>query len=84
MKVKVFGAENCAGCKTVKDILRVSGVEFHYYDVNHHLDMEVASEYGVRSIPTVVIERGGVQRFFVGASKVQIDAMLLKIQGGKV
>lgn len=55
MEIKVFGMTNCAGCDTVKRLLKESGVEYHYYDVMHHADMEEASKYNIRSVPTVVM-----------------------------
>jgi glutaredoxin len=79
MKVKVFGMTNCAGCETVKAVLAQKGVAYDYYDVMNHLNMDEASKYGVRSVPTVVVETGGVEQFFIGSSKVQIETMLSKI-----
>jgi glutaredoxin len=84
MNIKVFGAANCAGCVTVKDILETKGIGFEYLDVNSVVNYEEAMAYGVRSIPTVVVERGGVEHFFTGASKPTIDSILLHIEGDKV
>lgn len=79
MEIKVFGMTNCAGCDTVKAVLKQKGIEYHYYDVMHHADMGTASEFGIRSVPTVVVERGGVEYFVTGSTKESIDSILSHI-----
>lgn len=79
MEVKVFGMTNCAGCDTVKTLLVNKGVEFEYRDVMNVNHMEEAARYGIRGVPTVVIERGGVEHFFTGSTKPIIDDILLHI-----
>ncbi len=54
--MKVFGAVNCTGCVTVKRLLKDKSVEFTEFDVNSYEDMEAAMVYGVRSIPTIIVE----------------------------
>lgn len=57
MGVIVFSMENCAGCTTVKNILKSKGVEYTERDVNNIDHMEEAEQYRVRSLPTIVIRR---------------------------
>lgn len=54
MQVIVFGMENCAGCTTVKNILKQKGVTFVERDVMNVDHMAEAKSYGVRGVPTVV------------------------------
>ncbi|MNC24476.1 Glutaredoxin [compost metagenome] len=75
----VFGADFCAGCKTVKDTLKSKGIEFAERDVNNVDHMEEAQKHGVRSIPTVVYKAADGTHIFTGASKMTIDSILLHV-----
>lgn len=81
MEVKVFGMTNCAGCDTVKAVLKQKGIEYHYYDVMHHADMETASKYGVRGVPTTVIKHNsGDETVVVGSTReslIKIENIIL-------
>lgn len=79
MEVIVFGMDNCAGCVTVKDVLKSKGVFFVEYDVMNTDHMEKAQSFGVRSVPTVVVEQGGVEHVFTGSTKPVIDSLLLQL-----
>lgn len=79
MKVKVFGMENCAGCDTVKAVLTSKGVEFDYRDVMNVNHMEEAQKYGVRAVPTTVVEFDDVEHVFTGSTKAVIDSIKLHV-----
>jgi thioredoxin-related protein len=71
MIIKVFGADNCAGCKTVKRVLQEKwelndDLVVQSFDVNKHDGMEEAMTYNVRSIPTMVVEDGAGTHAYVG------------------
>lgn len=68
MEVKVFGMENCAGCTTVKNILKQNGVAFVERDVMNVDHMEEAQKHNVRSVPTTVIRHEEGIDVFVGSS----------------
>ena len=71
LEVKKFEADWCGPCKALKPILEnVSSkfgntVNFSYINIDEQF--EVAQKYHVRSVPTVIIEKDGVEvNRFVG------------------
>ena len=54
MKVIVFSSSWCSKCSPYKEQLKKAGIEFDPIDVDEN--MEMAASYGVRSLPTTVIE----------------------------
>jgi len=69
IEVKQFSASWCGPCKMftpimneVKEEIKETSfqyVDFQYVDVDENGDL--ASKYGVRGVPTVVIEKDGVE-----------------------
>jgi len=84
VKLKDFHADWCGPCKTQDPILdEMEGdwegsVEFEKIDVDENQD--VANEYQVRSIPTIVIENdeGVVERFVGVTQREQLETALEK------
>ena len=73
--VKKFSAVWCGPCRALAPIINevksnFSNVVFEEYDVD--VAYEEATKYGVRSVPTVVIEKNGVEveRFTGVSSKI--------------
>ena len=73
VRLKDFYADWCGPCKTQEPILEEieedwGDVEFERIDVDENQD--VANEYQVRSIPTLVVENDdGVVKRFVGVTQ---------------
>jgi thioredoxin 1 len=82
VRLKDFHADWCGPCKTQDPILeeieadRDGGVEFEKIDVDE--EQEIANEYQVRSIPTLVIENddGVVERFIGVTQREEIESAL--------
>ncbi len=70
VEVKKFYGEWCSPCKLLAPVIEeikkeITNVKFVDIDVDENGDL--ASQYGVRAIPTVVIEKNGVEvKRFVG------------------
>jgi len=68
IQVKKFYATWCGPCKMLTPIIEGvkknhSDVQFENFDVDK--DFEIAAKYSIRSVPTVIVEKDGVevQRF---------------------
>jgi thioredoxin 1 len=76
--VKKFYATWCGPCKTLAPMLehlslQYNGVEFLNVNVDEHI--EQVQGYGVRSVPTVIIEKNGVEvKRFVGVQPIHTYA----------
>lgn len=70
--VKKFSAVWCGPCRALAPVINevksnFSNVKFEDYDVDEAY--EEATKYGVRSVPTVIIEKNGVEvERFTGVS----------------
>ena len=70
--VKKFSAVWCGPCRALAPVINevksnFSNVKFEEYDVD--VAYEAATKYGVRSVPTVIIEKNGVEvERFTGVS----------------
>jgi thioredoxin 1 len=82
VRLKDFYADWCGPCKTQDPILEemegdwADRVEFEKIDVDENQD--VANEYQVRSIPTIVVENdeGVVERFVGVTQREDLEAAL--------
>jgi thioredoxin 1 len=64
IEVKQFSASWCGPCRMLTPIINevkseLTQANFQYIDVDEQSDM--ASKYGVRGVPTVIIEKDGVE-----------------------
>jgi thioredoxin len=73
--VKKFSAVWCGPCRALAPVMnevktQFSNVKFEDYDVD--VAYEEATKYGIRSVPTVIIEKNGVEveRFTGTSSKL--------------
>lgn len=70
VEVKQFSASWCGPCKMLTPVMNeikgeITNANFKHIDVDEQY--ELASKYGVRGVPTVVIEKDGVEvKRFVG------------------
>ena len=52
-----FGAEWCGPCRVIKPQLQASGLSIRYVDVD--TSPEMASHYGIRNVPTIILVANG-------------------------
>lgn len=64
-EVKIFSADWCSGCKTLKSQLKAKGVQFTEVDMDTPEGMKEGSLNGVRSLPTIIL---GDEQKLVGNS----------------
>jgi thioredoxin 1 len=72
--VKYFSATWCGPCQTFKPIMNEISNEGHsvqFIDIDQQEDL--ARQYNVRSVPTIVIEQGGTEvNRLIGATSKQV------------
>jgi len=72
--VKYFSATWCGPCQTFKPIMKEIASEGHsvqFIDIDQQGDL--AQQYNVRSVPTIVIEQGGTEvNRLIGATSKQV------------
>ncbi len=52
-----FGTEWCGPCKTIKPQLQAAGLPIQYVDTDQNPEM--ASQYGIRNVPTIILVGNG-------------------------
>ena len=78
--MKYFSATWCGPCKTFKPVMNEVAEEGHsvqFIDVDQQQDL--AARYNVRSVPTTIIEKDGIEvdRIIGSVSKQQVMSKLL-------
>jgi thioredoxin-like negative regulator of GroEL len=78
--MKYFSATWCGPCKAFKPVINEianEGYSVEFIDVDQ--SQELAAKYGVRSVPTTIIEEGGIEvnRFVGSIPKQQVLQKLL-------
>ena len=78
--MKYFSATWCGPCKTFKPIMNeISGEGYSVQFIDIDQQQDLAAKYGVRSVPTTVIEENGIEvdRFVGAIPKQQVITKLL-------
>ena len=78
--MKYFSATWCGPCKVFKPVMNeIAGEGYHveFIDIDNLSDL--ASKYNVRSVPTTVIEKDGIEvdRFIGSVSKQSVMEKIL-------
>lgn len=79
-QIKYFSAIWCGPCKMFKPVMqeiKSEGFNIEFIDVDEN--QELAAKYGVRSVPTCIVEENGkeITRFSGTASKGDVKRHLL-------
>lgn len=80
MKIELFGADYCAGCKVVEKVLTQREVAFDKLNIDNSEVMEQAMQLGIRQIPVTVFTFENGRETVVGASKEAIDRIIEIVQ----
>jgi len=78
--IKYFSAAWCGPCKAFKPVMNEIKSEGYYVEfIDIDMLTDLAQQYNVRSVPTVVIEEGGVEvdRFVGSIPKQQVLQKLI-------
>ena len=78
--LKYFSAAWCGPCKAFKPVMNEIKSEGYYVEfIDIDMLTDLAQQYNVRSVPTVVIEEGGVEvdRFVGSIPKQQVLQKLI-------
>ena len=78
--MKYFSATWCGPCKTFKPIMNeISGEGYSVQFIDIDQQQDLAARYNVRSVPTTIIEKNGIEvdRFIGSVSKQQVLSKLL-------
>ena len=78
--MKYFSATWCGPCKAFKPVMNeISGEGYSVQFIDIDQSQDLAAKYGVRSVPTTVIEENGIEvdRIVGSVSKQQVLSKLL-------
>ena len=78
--MKYFSATRCGPCKAFKQIMNeIAGECYSVQFIDVDQSQNLATKYGVRSVPTTVIEENGIEvsRFVGAIPKQQVLQKLL-------
>lgn len=77
LRIEIFSAEWCGGCKVVKRALDAKGFEYSEKDIDKSEVMEEAAQLGIRGIPVTRILRGDeLVESVVGASPEAVSRII--------
>jgi thioredoxin 1 len=79
-KIKYFSAAWCGPCKAFKPVMNeIKSEGYHVEFIDIDMLSDLAQQYNVRSVPTVVIEEDGVEvnRFVGSIPKQQVLQKLI-------
>lgn len=70
--IKVYSANWCTGCTSLKKVLNSKGIPFTEVDIDTLEGMKEAKELNIRAIPIAVLG----DKWFVGSKQETIDELL--------
>lgn len=75
--IKLFGANWCSGCVSMKKMMEDRCIPYEYYDIDTDEGSVEATKYNVRGLPTTVILRDDmVVRVMVGVQPMsEVEAI---------
>lgn len=83
MKIKLFSAQWCSQCQSMKSVLNNIGLEFETIDIDTTEGSEFAMQHRVRSLPTLVINYKDTTTVVVGSkNKAFMEGLIKELQNG--
>jgi len=77
MRIEIFSASWCGGCRVVKSILDAKGIPFTEKDIDKTEVMEEAAQLGIRGIPvTRIFDGDSFVESVVGASPEAVGRII--------
>ncbi|MGL4402628.1 MAG: glutaredoxin family protein [Fusobacteriaceae bacterium] len=70
MRIMLFTTPTCQYCAPAKELLQASGIEGIEY-INAVENMELAKEFGIRSVPALIVSKCSGNQSFVGLDQIQ-------------
>jgi len=83
MQIKLFTAQWCSQCQSMKQVLNNMGLEFETIDIDTEQGSVLAQQHKVRSLPTTLLQIGDSMTVVVGSkNKAFMEGLIQELSNG--